>query len=120
MNFRSRSLLLGSLAAAVTLSAATLYQGATLLPLGSGQDTPTRSRYLLVSDTGVITALGAGAGSGDTAVATARTAPGFSVVNLAGKIVMPGFVSGHSHLWQSAFCGITPGSEFPAWLQGLH
>ena len=120
MTFRRLVLLFGSLTAAGPLSAATLYSGATLLPLAAGQDAPISPGYLLVSDAGVITALGAGDGSGDSAVVAARAAPGFATVNLAGKIVLPGFVSGHSHLWQSAFRGLTPGSELPAWLRALH
>ena len=120
MLLRRLSLLVCSLATAGTLTAATLYRGATLLPLAAQQDAPISPGYLLVSASGMITALGAGDGSGDAAVATARAAASFSVVDLAGKIIMPGFVSGHSHLWQSAFRGITPGSELPAWLQALH
>ena len=120
MTFRRLALLFGSLTAAGPLSAATLYSGATLLPLSTGQDAPIAPGYLLVSDAGVITALGAGDGSGDAAVAAARAAPGFATVSLAGRIVLPGFVSGHSHLWQSAFRGLTPVSELPAWLRALH
>ena len=109
-----------ALLSAAASSAATLYRGATILPLTAGHDAPISPGYLLVSDAGLIAALGPGDGATDPAVAQARTAPGFTAVEMAGKILMPGFVSGHSHLWQSAFRGITPSSELPAWLQGLH
>ena len=33
---------------------------------------------------------------------------------------MPGFVSGHNHLWQSAFRGIAADGELYPWLQALH
>ena len=60
MTFRRLSLLVCSLATAGTLGAATLYRGATLLPLTAGQDAPIAPGYLLVSDAGAIAALGAG------------------------------------------------------------
>jgi cytosine/adenosine deaminase-related metal-dependent hydrolase len=120
MTLRRLFLLVCSLATAGSLAAATLYRGATLLPLAAQQDAPISPGYLLVSDSGVITALGAGDGAGDAAVDNARGATGFNVVELAGKIIIPGFVSGHSHLCQSAFRGITPGAEIRAWLQALH
>jgi 5-methylthioadenosine/S-adenosylhomocysteine deaminase len=47
-------------------------------------------------------------------------AAGTKTVDLTGKIVMPGFVSGHSHLWQSVFRGIAPDGELHPWLRALH
>jgi cytosine/adenosine deaminase-related metal-dependent hydrolase len=102
------------------LGAATLYQGGTLLTLAAGADQAVTSGYFLVSDAGLITALGSGDGSNDPAVQAAKSAPTFSTVNLAGRIVLPGFVSGHSHLWQSAFRGFTPADGLHAWLNALH
>jgi hypothetical protein len=101
-------------------TAATLYRGATLLTLSEANNAPLTDSYLLVSGAGLITAIGTGDGSGDPAVAAARAAPGFSTVDLTGRIVMPGFISGHSHLWQSAFRGIGPATELEAWLNALH
>jgi len=42
------------------------------------------------------------------------------VVDGEGLIVMPGFVSGHNHLWQSAFRGIAADQTLYGWLQALH
>ena len=42
------------------------------------------------------------------------------VVDAQGKIVMPGFLSGHSHPWQSAWRGFVPSGEVWPWLLGLH
>lgn len=47
-------------------------------------------------------------------------APGDTVVDASGKIVIPGFVSGHNHLWQAAFRGIAADQELYGWLQSLH
>jgi 5-methylthioadenosine/S-adenosylhomocysteine deaminase len=101
-------------------TAATLYRGATLLTLSEANNAPLTDSYLLVSGAGLITAIGTGDASGDPAVAAARAAPGFATVDLTGRIVMPGFISGHSHLWQSAFRGIGPATELEAWLNALH
>jgi len=106
--------------ASPALQSATLYHGATILTLAEGTNVPLQPGYLLVSDAGMIVAIGSGNGTTDTAVIAAQQAKGFVAVNLAGRIVLPGFVSGHSHLWQSAFRGITPGAELSAWLNGLH
>lgn len=116
------SLLLGllGLAGKPTLQSATLYQGATILTLAEGAVVPLQPGYLLVSDEGTIAAIGSGNGLTDTAVVAAQRAKAFVAVNLEGRIVLPGFVSGHSHLWQSVFRGITPGAELSAWLNGLH
>ncbi len=116
---RKHSWIVGLLAACA-LPAATLYHGATLLPLSAAADAPIERGFLLIADDGTIAALGAGDGATDATVTTARKTFGFTTVDVAGKIILPGFVSGHSHLWQSAFRGITPAAELPAWLRGLH
>jgi cytosine/adenosine deaminase-related metal-dependent hydrolase len=120
MDLLFRQLGLTLILGAVPLPAATLYQHATLLTLAVGSDTAIPDGFMLVSDGGTIAALGPGDGEASPAVMAAQKAPGLVTVNLHGRIVMPGFVSGHSHLWQSAFRGLTPGSELPAWLDALH
>jgi 5-methylthioadenosine/S-adenosylhomocysteine deaminase len=42
------------------------------------------------------------------------------LIDARGRIVMPGFLSGHNHLWQSAFRGLAPDKELYGWLQSLH
>ena len=98
----------------------TLYTGATMITLAAGDDTPMRDAYLLVSGAGDIEAVGSGDPMTNPSVRAHHARPDWSAVSLAGKIVMPGFVSGHSHLWQSAFRGIAPGGETPPWLKALH
>ncbi len=51
---------------------------------------------------------------------TAVLGSGVEVVDADGQLVMPGFVSGHNHLWQSAFRGIAADQELYGWLQALH
>ena len=67
--------------------------------------------YLHIAEDGTILAVSTGkpdAKEGDT------------VIDAQGKIVLPGFVSGHNHLWQSAFRGIASDKELYGWLQSLH
>ncbi|MGZ0657172.1 amidohydrolase family protein [Coraliomargarita sp. W4R72] len=42
------------------------------------------------------------------------------LIDARGRIVMPGFLSGHNHLWQSAFRGLAADRELRGWLQALH
>ncbi|OLT18671.1 hypothetical protein BJF78_00780 [Pseudonocardia sp. CNS-139] len=42
------------------------------------------------------------------------------VVDAAGRIVMPGFVSAHSHLWQSGFAGLAADANVDAWSERLY
>ncbi|MEM9623891.1 MAG: amidohydrolase family protein, partial [Pseudomonadota bacterium] len=43
-----------------------------------------------------------------------------TIIDATGKIVMPGFISGHNHLWQSAFRGLAADQELYGWLGALH
>lgn len=68
--------------------------------------------YLLVGDDGRIAAVGEGPPpAGTTADET---------YDATGEIVMPGFLSGHSHLWQSAFRGIAADQWVTSWVQSIH
>lgn len=105
-------------AAATGLCAApaTLYTGATVFTLADSEKAPAPVGHLLVSAEGLVLAAGPGP---EPAPAT----PGLSDatrVDLTGKFILPGFVSGHSHLWQSAFRGIAPDGELWPWLRALH
>jgi 5-methylthioadenosine/S-adenosylhomocysteine deaminase len=97
----------------------TLFRGATLFTLVDGETVARNDGFLLVSEEGTIEAVGAGDPSADAGL-KGRLAAGTKTVDLTGKIVMPGFVSGHSHLWQSVFRGIAPDGELHPWLRALH
>lgn len=68
--------------------------------------------YLLVGDDGRIAAVGEGSPPAGTSADESYDA--------AGEIVMPGFLSGHSHLWQSAFRGIAAEQWVTSWVQSIH
>jgi cytosine/adenosine deaminase-related metal-dependent hydrolase len=42
------------------------------------------------------------------------------LIDARGRIVMPGFLSGHNHLWQSAFRGLAGDKELYGWIEELH
>ncbi len=89
--------------------ASTLIKNATILTLAEGDDKPFVG--YMVFDKGHIIALGKGEYQGKASD---------SVIDASNKILMPGFLSGHSHLWQSAFRGIAADKELYPWLQALH
>lgn len=68
-------------------------------------------RGFLTAENGVVTATGPG---------SPDIPPGATVVDLAGKLVLPGFVSAHSHLWQSVFRGLADGCSTYRWIEQLH
>lgn len=94
---------------APAVAATTLIENGTILTLEDGDDAPFRG--YLVMDGAAIREVGRGSYQG---------APADRVVDAAGRLVMPGFVSGHNHLWQSAFRGIAADGELYPWLQALH
>lgn len=94
---------------APVVAATTLIENGTILTLEVGDDAPFRG--YLVMDGAAIREVGRGSYEG---AAVDR------VVDAAGRLVMPGFVSGHNHLWQSAFRGIAADGELYPWLQALH
>jgi 5-methylthioadenosine/S-adenosylhomocysteine deaminase len=55
---------------------------------------------------------------GDTIAAVGKSlgVANAHVVNAAGKIVMPGFVDTHNHLWQSLIRGCATGKDLNGWL----
>lgn len=89
-------------------------EGATILTLADGDSRPING-YLLVRK-GRIVALGEGAAPD----ALLQADPPLARIDGRGRIVMPGFVSGHNHLWQSAFRGIAADGELYQWLEALH
>jgi cytosine/adenosine deaminase-related metal-dependent hydrolase len=95
------------------LSATTLYYGAAVLTLAEGE-APYEPGWFVVDGEGYLTALGEGAPPKKFLESAEH------LTDLRGRIVMPGFVSGHSHLWQSAFRGIAPDGELWPWLEALH
>ena len=88
----------------------TLVSGATVLTMAPEQPAPFNG-YLLCDDSGILE-VAPGRYPGDL--------DGLEVIDARGLVLMPGFVSGHNHLWQSAFRGIASDGELYPWLQSLH
>jgi 5-methylthioadenosine/S-adenosylhomocysteine deaminase len=87
----------------------TVFAGGVLFPVHDPGRDPYRG-YLVADAAGTIVEIGAG-----------DRAPGPEpVVDLDGALVLPGFVSAHSHLWQSVFRGIADGCSTMAWIERLH
>lgn len=92
------------------LSAQSIYVRCdNILTMAEGN--PVIDGYMLIGADGRI----ARVESGDPVVEESAT-----LVDARGRIVVPGFVSGHNHLWQSAFRGIAPDEELYGWLKSLH
>jgi 5-methylthioadenosine/S-adenosylhomocysteine deaminase len=68
--------------------------------------------YLAVNADGTIAALGAG-----DPPATLHAAQTWDA---HGDWVMPGFISAHSHLWQSALRGLAPDQGLTGWIEALY
>lgn len=85
-----------------------------VLTLAEGDNT-ARIGYVLVRGGRI-----AATGEGDLPATLRHRGEQLQEIDATGRIVMPGFVSGHNHLWQSAFRGIAADGELYPWLQALH
>lgn len=90
--------------------AATLIENANIMTLAEGQDKSFKG-YVVIEQ-GKIASVGAGSYSGELVAD--------KTIDADGKILIPGFISGHNHLWQSAFRGLASDGELIAWLGALH
>ena len=88
-------------------------KNATIVPLSEKATADFFTGYI-VFDEGKILEIE----EGDYDVSSANESA--EVIDAMGKIVMPGFVSGHNHLWQSAFRGLAADKELFGWLGALH
>ncbi|MEV0245468.1 amidohydrolase family protein [Nocardia sp. NPDC050712] len=89
----------------------TVFTDAVVFPVHDENLDPERG-YLVIDQAGTIVETGGGDYSGGTAAET--------VIDLGGKLVLPGFVSAHSHLWQSVFRGVADGCFTMGWIDKLH
>jgi 5-methylthioadenosine/S-adenosylhomocysteine deaminase len=81
-----------------------LVTNATFLTMRPGEDKPFKG-YMLVNEEGKIAAIGPG---------DPPDSPN-GALDASGKIIIPGFVSAHSHLYQSAFRGLGVDHNTPEW-----
>jgi 5-methylthioadenosine/S-adenosylhomocysteine deaminase len=73
--------------------------------------------YMAIAPDGTIRAIGPSADSMSTKGSEYLSA---THVNAAGKWLLPGFVSAHSHLWQSEFTGIAQNENLEGWIDQLY
>ncbi len=97
--------------AASQADARLVMQNALIFTMADGQQTPFVG-HLVVGSDGRILEVGAGAGT--------NLAPEARHVDAAGMWMLPGFVSAHSHLWQSAFSGIASDQNLEGWIDQLY
>lgn len=104
-------LCIGAFSTLPVSAARLLVHNALLVTMDGGTKEPFRGWFLVDND-GRIAALSPGdPPEGTTATAT---------LDAKGKVVLPGFLSGHSHLWQSAFRGIAADQWVLGWISRLH
>eukprot|EP00903_Cladosiphon_okamuranus_P004419 g4417.t1 len=89
-----------------------LITNATILTLADGEETPFVG-HIYVDDDGRIASVGEGPYLDSMPEMTEQ-------VDATGMLVIPGFVSGHNHLWQAAFRGIAQDGVLYPWLEALH
>ena len=88
-----------------------LVKNAVILTMATGHQEPVRG-YLLVGEGGRLIAVSAG-----DPPASARAQ---QVLDAGGHWIIPGFISAHSHLWQSAFRGLAANQTLPGWITALY
>lgn len=84
-----------------------LVKGGTLLTIKPGEEEPYVG-YLAIGADGKIAVIGKGEPPADLAAT--------ETIDATGKIVIPGFISAHSHIWQSAFRGLAPNEFVRNWV----
>ena len=83
-----------------------LITNALIMTMKAGDETPYLG-YIAVADDGRISAIGRGQPPSGLKARNSYDA--------AGKFVIPGFVSAHSHIWQSAFRGLAANQYVRGW-----
>src|ERR1700723_2353155 len=94
-----------------TAPAKLLVKNAFILTMAKDQREPVKG-YLLVGEDGRLLAVAAG---DPPAGQQAR-----DILDAGGHWVIPGFISAHSHLWQSAFRGLAADKTLMAWIDALY
>lgn len=87
-----------------------LVTGGLLMTIAPGEEEPYEG-YLAVDSTGKIAAIGAGAPPADLTAA--------ETIDASGKFVIPGLISAHSHVYQSAYRGLAVNELLRGWLVEL-
>jgi cytosine/adenosine deaminase-related metal-dependent hydrolase len=86
---------------------------ARLFTMAKGQEQPFTG-YLVVADDGTLATVAEGAPPATV------LAPGVETWDAQGKWILPGFISAHSHLWQSAYRGLASDQTLMGWVQAVY
>ncbi|MGJ3241790.1 MAG: amidohydrolase family protein [Opitutales bacterium] len=112
---RTSCFLLAVLGATLPLSAeddiALLVSGGTIITMEPGEPEPVEG-WMAVGADGRVLAIGNGEPPADLEPA--------ETLDATGKIIMPGFISAHSHLWSAPFRGIASESNLYEWIATAH
>ena len=100
-----------AVAQSTTAPAKLLVKNAFVLTMAAGQREPVKG-YLVVGQDGRLSAVAAG--DPPTNLAAEQT------LDAGGHWVIPGFISAHSHLWQSAFRGLGADKTLLGWIDALY
>ncbi len=92
-------------------SAALVVKGGTFLTMKPGDEDPFVG-YMVVGSDGKI--LEVGKGEPPVELEAVET------LDAAGKIIIPGFISAHSHIWQSAFRGLAQNNWVRQWVTAVY
>jgi 5-methylthioadenosine/S-adenosylhomocysteine deaminase len=95
----------------VSQTAKLVVKHALILTMATGQHDPVHG-YLVVGEDGRILTIAAG--DPPAGLQSQQT------WDAGGHWVLPGFISAHSHLWQSAFRGLAANQTLPGWLTALY
>jgi 5-methylthioadenosine/S-adenosylhomocysteine deaminase len=88
-----------------------IVRNAYIFSMAADQRAPFHG-YLVVGEDGRLVAVAAGEPPASLKAAT--------VWNAGGRWVMPGFISAHSHLWQSAYRGLASDQTLLGWIDALY
>ena len=105
------SLLAACKASTAAPPARLIVKNALLFTMAPAQKEPFIG-YMVVDEAGRLTAVATG---DPPAALTAR-----HIWDAHGEWIIPGFISAHSHLWQSAFRGLAADKTLPGWIDALY
>ena len=86
-----------------------LVKNATIITMEKNHPTILKQAHMVIDHKGIINQIAEG--PPPTKIRPTQT------LDATGKVLIPGFISGHSHLWQSAFRGFAPNSTLWGWIQ---
>ena len=88
-----------------------IIRNARIMTMASNQREPING-YLSIAPDGTILAVAAG--EPPTSLRSDK------VIDAHGDIMIPGFISAHSHLWQAAYRGLAADKTLPGWIDDLY